>query len=236
MRAIIDAILARGGSATVDDVITQLHYDHAATVKINETLKCFARKSGVKSYAGSMFEIRGDRIYMTREMLEANHANPENPVAVARLYYLVRNEFDQSDADLFALLSRHEMALNEICVATGLTTFRQYSAVHTLYYLHLTGTQWCQVSDVAEHAGTSSNRLLAAIDRVAGSSRPIFELRTSLMDNRRKEIRLSVDVYGRLRSLHESYNREFGGDINLDALQHIDHSPVIKKSTESCVL
>lgn len=102
--------------------------------------------------------------------------------------------------------------------------------------LHLTGTQWCQVSDVAEHAGTSSKRLLAAIDRVARSSRPIFELRTSLMDNRRKEIRLSVDVYGRLRSLHESYNRQFGGDINLDALKHIDQSPLMKTVAESCGL
>lgn len=220
MRAILDAIIARGGSATVDDVITLLNYDRAAmTITINETLKCFGRKAGVKSYCGSMFEICGDRISMTREMLDANHVSPENPVAVARLYYLVRDQFDQSPDKLFALLSRHEMALNEICVAAGLTTFRQYSAVHTLYYWHLTGTQWCQASDVAEHAGTSSKRLLAAIDRVACGSRPIFELRTSLLDGRRKEIRLSVDMHSRLRSLHEIYNRQFGRDINVDVLQ-----------------
>lgn len=225
MRSIISAILKRGGSATVDDVIEVSNYDHAATVTINETLRCFGRKPGVKSYCGSMFQICGDRISMTREMLDANHASPENPVAVARLYYLVRNEFDQSPDKLFALLSDHEMALNEICVAAGLTTFRQYSAVHTLYYWHLTGTKWCQASDVAEHAGTSSKRLLAAIDRVACGSRPIFELRTSLLDGRKKEIRLSVDMYHRLRSLHEIYNRKFGRDINVDVLQAPSKKP-----------
>tara|TARA_Y100000401_G_scaffold112507_1_gene112017 strand:- start:2148 stop:2969 length:822 start_codon:yes stop_codon:yes gene_type:complete len=193
-----------GTTCTIDDALAICGEDMSRQQLI-QSLRCLGRVANKKTYTGGFFQITGDQIVLTSEVVPAYGIDRD--VSALWTFKRLRDQFTTVDQDqLYQYVMHHQLAADRLALQLSLTTWRQSAIVFYLSYRHHLSDQFVPLSDVAHHLDVDSKRVTASITQMCEKMTNQIVKRRCATDDRSFEIALSHKLRDRLALFHAQHD------------------------------